>query len=157
MHPTKFLTVSFIALHASAAIAAPSVSGLVSMMGVKGTCRQLTLGDRDATASCTGTMLNTAYEDGRVGFYFVTRDALAVTFSGMGGQTHPNPDTAIQSVDKIITTKDGLTSEAQATGVCRFTNPFKGPGIVSCKARTGSGEFSAAFETDGKPPKTITP
>jgi hypothetical protein len=142
---------------AGLAHAAPQIPGLISMVGAKGTCRQLTVGGRDASSLCDSTMINTSYRDDRVGFYFITKDAQALTFSGKGGQTHPNPDTAVQPLDTIFMTKNGKTSDIRATGVCIFTNPFKGRGLVSCKAQTASGVFSAAFETDGTPPKQIFP
>lgn len=141
-----------------AAVGAPKAGALPTLATVNGTCERLVIGGRDVTAQCTGTLLNTSYATGRVGFYFVTRDGAALTFTGMGSsQIKPDPDTALQPVDGVIFGFDGRFDRSKAVGTCRFTNPYARPGTVNCRAETQDGVFAAEFVTDGKPPTVTTP
>jgi len=138
--------------------AAPRGGEVPTLATVKGTCDRLVIGGRDVTAQCTGTLLNTSYSTGRVGFYFVTSDGAALTFTGMGSsQIKPDPDTAVQPVDGVIFGFKGQFDRTEAVGTCRFTNPYARPGVVSCRADTVGGAFAAEFTTDGQPPEVLKP
>ncbi|MDF2599155.1 MAG: protein of unassigned function [Methylobacterium brachiatum] len=123
-----------------------------------GTCDRLIIGGNDRSDACTGKLLNTIYLTGRVGFYFVTDNGAALTFTGLGDrQVKPDPDTAVQPIDGIIFGYGGKTDRAKAVGSCRFTNPYQKPGIVQCRADTPNGQFEASFRTDGNPPSVTRP
>lgn len=140
------------------AAAAPRGGDLPTLATVSGTCERLLIGDRDVTAACKGVLLNTSYATGRVGFYFVTSDGAALTFTGLGSsQIKPDPDTAVQPVDGVIFGFKGQFDRSKAVGTCRFTNPYARPGTVSCRADTQNGAFAAEFVTDGKPPTVTRP
>lgn len=129
-----------------------------TMLIVKGACERLMIEGRDTTSKCSGKLLNTSYSNGRVGFYFVTEDGAALTFTGNGKQQiKPDADTAVQPVDGIIFSFKGNTDKTAAVGTCKFTNPYKGPGLVACSAEAESGKFNAVFRTDGAKPSVMNP
>ncbi|MGU3537158.1 hypothetical protein [Methylobacterium sp. A54F] len=129
-----------------------------TMALAQGACERLVIGGRDETGACTGRLMNTTYPDGRVGFYFVTRDGAALTFTGMGSsQVKPDTDTAVQPVDAVIVGLAGKPERRPAVGTCRFTNPYKGPGTVRCRAETDRGAFEGAFTTDGAKSSILRP
>ncbi|WP_305525956.1 hypothetical protein [Methylobacterium amylolyticum] len=146
-------------LSAVPALAAPATAAKLPTMALaNGHCDVLIIGGKDRTASCAGKLLNTIYDNGRVGFYFVTDGGAAITFSGDGSsQINPNPDAAVQPVDGIIFSYKGKTDRNAAVGTCRFTNPYKPPGTVECRAETQGGLYEAKFTTDGRPPVITRP
>src|SRR5215213_4765622 len=80
-----------------------SQSGPTAIAALQGTCRKLIVAGRDVSEECSPNVFNTNYTDGRSGFYFVTTDGAAITFSGIGArQLKPNPDSAIQPIDMVI-------------------------------------------------------
>ncbi|WLR93832.1 hypothetical protein [Shinella zoogloeoides] len=137
------------------AAAAQTQVGNAQMVSVTGTCGKLVVGDRELTGACSAKLLNVAYPDGRVGFYFVLNDGRIVTFSGMDGD-NPTPDTDVIHLDKVIMSRTDTPDRPDvfvATGTCGFGNPTKGPMTVACDGTLSQGGvFSAAFTTDGKPP-----
>jgi hypothetical protein len=127
-----------------------------SISTLNGRCEKLVVQGMDATASCSGKVLNTLYRDNRSGFYFVTADGAALTFSGLGNlQVKPDPDSAIQPVDMIIFGYKGQHDRSRAVGQCAFQNPNKGPSRVQCRATTSAGVFKADFVSDGHPPHVM--
>ncbi|TXN22633.1 hypothetical protein [Methylobacterium sp. WL9] len=154
----SFLILGVHAVLAGSAAAAQKGAEVPTLATVSGTCERLVIGGRDVTGQCKGTLLNTSYATGRVGFYFVTGDGAALTFTGMGSsQIKPDPDTAVQPVDGVIFGFKGQFDRTRAVGTCRFTNPYARPGSVSCKADTQGGTFAAEFITDGNPPSVMKP
>lgn len=142
----------------SGAQAAPRQAEIPTMAIANGACNRLVIGGTDRTRECSGKLLNTIYRNGRVGFYFVTDTGAALTFTGLGDkQVKPDPDTAVQPIDGVIFGYGGKTDRANAVGSCRFTNPYRKPGIVQCRADTSNGQFEASFRTDGNPPSVTNP
>ncbi|AWN41103.1 hypothetical protein [Methylobacterium durans] len=138
--------------------AAPEPAALPTFVSADGICERLVVAGRDLSRSCKGRFLNTIYRNGRVGFYFIAEDGAALTFTGMGSdQVKPNSDSAVQPIDGIIFGTGGRSERAKAVGACRFSNPYKPPGTVRCRADTERGAFEAAFTTDGKPPVVSNP
>lgn len=129
-----------------------------TMAALSGTCDRLVIGGQDISGQCSGKLLNTIYRTGRVGFYFVTSDGAALTFTGLGTrQVDPDPDTAVHPVDGVIFGFKGQYDRTKAVGTCRFTSPHKRPGTVICNAETQGGTFEATFTTDGNPPAKMNP
>ena len=130
---------------------------LTATVGVEGACQNLTIGGEDHTTNCKGTLLNTEYDDERTGFYFATTDQVIVTFSSRGDQEQKiDTDTVTAPVDEVIVSSGGKIDRLQATGACRFGNPYKGPMLIQCTADTERGRFEGAFLTDGKQPDART-
>jgi hypothetical protein len=132
----------------------PKVTG---MMTLAGACKKLTVGGKNRTADCKGTLLNTDYSSGRTGFYFFTTDGITVTFSTRGDkQVHPDADTAISPVDMVVVVGQGRSDKILATGTCKFTNPYRGPAPIECRVESPSGLFEASFMSDGGTPDVKT-
>jgi hypothetical protein len=139
------------------AAAEAQVAKVTGMMTLTGACKKLTVGGKNRTADCKGTLLNTDYSSGRTGFYFITTDGIAVTFSTRGDkQVHPDADTAISPVDMVIVVGQGRSDKILATGTCKFTNPYQGPAPIECRAESASGLFEASFMSDGGKPDVKT-
>lgn len=126
---------------------------LAAMVAVSGTCTDLVIANE--TRPCGGTLINTIYDDGRVGFYFVVDDSdkSAVSFSGQGQQQKmPAEEIWIQSIDGIVVS----TGATAATGECRFGNPFGGATRIDCSAVSEAGDvFVGEFLTDGSEPHIV--
>jgi hypothetical protein len=76
---------------------------VVAMVSLEGRCEKLVMHGMDFTRNCGTKILNTNYSDSRSGFYFVTTDGAALTFSGIGNQqVKPHPERAIQPIDLLI-------------------------------------------------------
>lgn len=138
--------------------AQPRPNPVTALATLQGTCERLVIAGRDATPACDGKLLNTNYRDSRSGFYFVTKDGAALTFSGLGKrQVKPHPDRAVQPIDLVIFGYGGQHDRAPAVGECDFTNPEARPSRITCRASTAGGVFEAVFLTDGRPPKVTHP
>ncbi len=109
---------------------------------------------------CVPQIMNTEYVDKRVAFTFfihnreAQKEAAIVTFSGYGpDQTHYSKDEVFQPVDKIVFTLAGSSDYLKSSGICTFSNPYKGiPAKVTCSARTTEGEFIGEFVSNGVAP-----
>ncbi|GEP09084.1 hypothetical protein [Methylobacterium gnaphalii] len=153
----SILSLGILSVLAGAAVMVKAAE-VPTLATVTGTCERLVIAGQDVTGQCTGSLLNTSYATGRVGFYFVTGDGGALTFTGLGSaQVKLDPDTAVQPVDGVIFGFKGQYDRVKAVGMCRFTNPVAQPGSVSCSAETPGGAFAAEFVTDGKPPEIVKP
>jgi hypothetical protein len=143
------------ALALTTAGAIQSAPAIAQIAVVKGRCERLILSGRDLTHQCTSNLINTSWNKiNRTGFYFVTADGLALTFSGIGHQqVKVSDDRAIQPIDMLIVGGDKFAS----VGSCDFSNPYKGvPAKVICSLTTERGEhFEGIFLTDGERPKVI--
>jgi hypothetical protein len=141
------------ALIATSSLGAQEVT-IESMVVMTGTCKKLTVSGKNRTADCKGKLLNTGYSDGRTGFYFVTTDGFTITFSTRGDQqVHPDANTAIAPVDMVIVGGRGNVDRIAAVGRCKFTNPYRGPAPLECRAETAGGIFDASFISDGSKPE----
>lgn len=123
---------------------------LLNLLSVKGTCAKLVIGGQ--AYPCKGYFLQTDYDDGRIGFYFVSEEESeeVVTFSGYGPeQEYVSENSRLQPIDGII----GKAGVTKATGECYFENPFAGPARIECEAKGDGGKiYSAQILTDGTPP-----
>lgn len=135
------------------AYAEDDTRNLSALMAVSGTCAELLVASE--ARPCGGTLINTIYSDGRVGFYFVVDDSekSAVSFSGQGEQRKmPSEDIWIQSIDGLVLS----TGATAATGECRFGNPFEGATRIECSAVSEAGDvFVGEFLTDGSEPDIV--
>jgi hypothetical protein len=132
----------------------PDKATLTAMMLLSGRCLRLVLPDAAGPApTCVGKFLNTTYDSGRSGFYFVGEDERGVTFTGLGSnQVKLNEDIAVQPIDGVIVTINGEVKSLRAVGECKFENPYNGPVPIVCRATTELGDFEAEFRTDGRKP-----
>lgn len=143
-----------LSLTAPAPAEAQDLSRIASIATMQGSCQKLILpGGGDQTAKCVGKILNVAYRDNRSSFRVAVGEALLVGF--YGEDQAAVGDSATLVVSKVIVTLMGSnkTDALDATGECRYTNPYAGPGHVDCKATSKNGEvFELSFVSDGKPP-----
>jgi hypothetical protein len=127
-----------------------------NLMSSEGACRELVVDAKVLTSKCQPILLNSFYDDGRVGFYFLYEGHRVVTFSGLD-LPNPTPDTDEFAIDKLIhssATQGKAPDVSVAEGICSFGNPYIGPMTVRCSGKVvGGKDFSAVFETDGNPPK----
>ncbi|MER2263704.1 hypothetical protein [Methylobacterium oxalidis] len=155
---TLAATLALLLAASGPARSAPEPAAMPTFVSADGTCERLVVAGRDVSRTCKGRLLNTIYKNGRVGFYFIGEDGSALTFTGMGSaQVKPDPDSAVQPIDGVIYGAGGRSERARAVGTCRFSNPYKPPGTVRCRADTEKGAFEAAFTTDGKAPVVSNP
>lgn len=134
-----------------------SFSQQPEMMTLKGACTKLVVGGRERF-DCSPLLLNTVHQNGRTGFYFVTDNGDAITFSGMGQrQVKITADEVIQPVDGVIITLNGKRGSFSAVGECSYANPNNGPSWVNCRAKSRQGVYEAFFQTDGNPPLPLSP
>ncbi|MDQ0318958.1 hypothetical protein QO002_001096 [Pararhizobium capsulatum DSM 1112] len=124
------------------------------MFVIEGRCQKLQIGEHDFSNICSSKAVSTSYDDGRVGFHFVTNGGVALTFSGLD-LPNISEDEDETGIDSIILNVGGGTksSKISAVGRCRYGNPFKGKMTIDCKAKTGGMAYHARFKTNGKPPK----
>ena len=124
---------------------------LLNVISVTGECLNLVI--EGHSYPCKDYLMQTAYDDGRIGFYFVS-DAdkgKIVTFSGLGQQQEVVSDNSrLQPIDGVI----GKAGIIEVEGECFFENPFIGPARIECAAKSGGGDiYSANFLTDGEAPE----
>lgn len=151
---TRFKSVNAITILSVLFIAGASQADdrkLLYLLSVTGNCSELVI--EGASLPCKGTLLQTNFDDGRIGFYFVsdTDKGKIVTFSGLGQQQVVVSDNSrLQPIDSVIG-KAGIT---KLEGECFFENPFIGPARIECSAKSdGGGIYSANFLTDGEKPE----
>ncbi len=154
---TRFsMTASLLLVAFSTSAVAQTKIGNATAMTLSGTCDKLVIGRQKLGDSCDGKLLSMSYPDGRVGFYFITDDGRAITFSGMDG-ANPTPDTDVVDLDKVIIGVKGKPNNPKvfnASGTCKYSNPYLGEAMVTCNGKTSDGQtFSASFTTDGSPPR----
>jgi len=125
-----------------------------SVISLNGTCHQLVLDGHDLTRVCQPHVANVEYSDGRISFSYVASKDLVATFSGDGRkQIHRGADTAVLPVDTFFTSLAGQPSKpSRVVGTCEFSNPYKGPVSINCRADAGDGQEVAEFTTDGSAP-----
>lgn len=116
----------------------------------------MVVGPSNYTAKCQGQVLNSAYQNGWVGFWFLLHDGSVFTFSGMDGE-NPTEDSDVNVLDEMIVNRGGGMDHSKAVpvkGKCIYTNPYLGqPANVSCSGTFKKGQrFSAIFVSDGNPP-----
>ena len=134
--------------------AAPKKSNITHMYGMSGTCHHLSMGKADISDKCANVLINRDIGNGTATeFLFTLQDGSMVFFHGSQGQAHSDPDTALQTLTGAGFIQNGVTKGIPATGLCRFTNPFKGPATVHCEANTELGPYIGDFATDGTEPK----
>jgi hypothetical protein len=150
------LTITILAANQAGAAGREAAKG-PQLFGLKGHCDRLEIPKATLTDSCGSHLISTSFPNGRTGFYFVTTDGAAVTFSGMGtNQIKPDADTAVQPIDQVIFGFKKESGSMKAVGLCRFANPFRGqPVKVTCRAETKEGIFFGDFTTDGSKPEVF--
>ncbi|WP_156351967.1 hypothetical protein [Devosia sp. Leaf64] len=136
---------------------AQGLSDLQGMASLTGTCERLVMDGKDFSAGCSTTIIQSIYSTGRTGFTVTVGDkGTVVTFSGAEG-AKPDPDSQLQSVDKVILNLgiEGVPPTSSATtGNCAYSNPYNGPMTISCQAIDDrGGAYLLQFRTDGSEPK----
>ena len=141
-----------VAVHAEQA-SPNSPDNMVAMFAVSGRCEFLMIADEERP--CKGNVINTEYDFGRTGFYFIENDpdGIIVSFSGMGqDQLSPSENIRLQPLDSIFIDGAGLA----AVGFCTFENPFVGPARIECSAYLENGKlYSGFFASDGSKPMNM--
>ena len=125
---------------------------LCSLITVEGACSQLMQDNKELL--CKGVLMNTEYDDGTTGFYFIEKEPgdKILTFSGFGSdQQTILPDTSVLQPIKRVIQKDGNLA---VSGQCIFENPYAGPANIECEAVASNGAwFIGHFLSDGSKPK----
>jgi hypothetical protein len=139
---------------AAPALAQEHRASLTAMFSVDGKCQMLIVSEEERP--CKDLVVNTEYDSGRIGFYFIDdgEGGGIISFSGMGQeQRSPAENLRLQPLDAVIL--DG--GRVPAVGICSFENPFAGQARIQCSAFIESGEmFSGFFISDGREPKLIS-
>ncbi|MEH6691130.1 MAG: hypothetical protein V7774_08100 [Pseudorhizobium pelagicum] len=151
----------FLSFALSTAIAPPIVAAqdlqrLTAIAHLTGNCERLVMAGTDMSPHCDGKILQSIYDNGRTGFTVIVGDKGTVaTFSGMQG-AKPDPDSQLQSVDKVLLNLgiEGVPpSVDEVNGGCAYGNPFKGPMTISCHATNDDKKaYLLEFRTDGSEP-----
>lgn len=135
----------------SALVLVPNNAVAQQFVIANGVCEKFIIGRDPATRECTGKLVNTVYDNGRLGFYFTFRRGSVITFSGIS-RPNPTPDTALFSIDQIIMSVDGAQRSFAATGSCRYGNFYAGHRRVTCKGQSDDGQpFEAIFRMTSAP------
>ena len=144
-----------VSLACSGVVAEEKKSDLTSMFSVAGNCMMLVFANEQRP--CKDVIINTEYDSGRTGFYFLdeSEGGAIISFSGMGQeQQSPAESLRLQPLDAIVF--DG--GREPAVGFCTFENPFVGAARIECSAFLENGElFSGFFMSDGSSPKMMAP
>ncbi len=146
---------------AIAALAAPDESDVLSRINWKavytltGQCGLLLTPGTDYTSSCSGTLFQMEYRDGRQSWAFGAKGKALISFSGM--EDEGTPAISVFKIDHVtVTSGPNATARAEtATGSCVLTIPGRERFQVKCNAHTSSGDFDASFTSDGKAPEVI--
>lgn len=130
-------------------------ASLTNMFSVTGECEMLVFADE--RRPCRQVMINTEYDSGRIGFYFLyeIEGGGIVSFTGMGQEQHsPAENVRLQPLDGLI-----IEGEREdAVGFCTFENPFVSQARIGCAAYLEDGKlFSGFFLTDGSQPEVLAP
>lgn len=139
----------------AALLAAPAAAQDVTIVSVAGDCERLVYDGADHTGECPDRMLQMAYPDGRVGFYAASGDVI-FTISGYDGPK-PDENTQLHDIDSIILGRSGSDPVRQgASGLCSYSNPYRGPMTISCQGTAEDGSsFLMVFRTDGSEPEVM--
>ena len=143
------------ALIASAPVLAEEQrASLTAMFSVTGECQMLVVSEEERP--CKDVVINTEYDSGRTGFYFIddSEGGGVISFSGMGReQRSPAENLRLQPLDAVIL--EG--GRVPAVGICSFENPFVGQARIQCSAFVESGKMYAGFFiSDGSEPKLMS-
>lgn len=133
------------------------LNDLIGMATLGGRCEKLIAAGHDLTAACSDKIVQSIYDTGRTGFTLpIGYDGAVITFSGVEGRK-PDPDTQLQSVDKVILNLaiEGVSASMKdAKGGCQYRNPYNGPMLIGCHAVDDDGQsYSLQFRTDGSQPE----
>ncbi len=87
-HPRALLAAGMTLL--ATAAGAQTTLGNAQMVSVTGHCGRLLVGERDLTAACSTKVVNVAYPDARVSFYFLLSDGTSSASPAWTARTrHP--------------------------------------------------------------------
>ena len=150
----KFLPMVAALIAATPIFAEEQRAKLTAMFSVDGECQMLIVSEEER--SCKDVVINTEYDSGRIGFYFIddSDGGGIVSFSGQGHeQRSPAENLRLQPLDALILE----SGRVPAVGVCSFENPFVGQARIQCSAFVESGQlFSGFFISDGREPKLMS-
>lgn len=151
----KLLPMAALLLVATPSLAEENRASLTAMLSIAGECQMLIFSEEERP--CKDVIINTEYDSGRIGFYFIdeSEGGGIVSFSGMGQeQRSPAENLRLQPLDALILE----SGRVPAVGVCSFENPFVGQTRIQCSAFVESGElFYGFFISDGSEPKLMSP
>jgi hypothetical protein len=136
---------------------AQDLSGLTGLGSLTGKCERLVASGSNFSEDCSGMILQSIYDTGRTGFTVTIGDkGVVMTFSGIEG-AKPDPDSQLQSLDKVILNLgiEGVPpTSTEVTGSCAYSNPYLGPMTISCQGvDSKGGAYLLQFRTDGSEPK----
>lgn len=141
-------------------VSSARAAGIQNIVVVHGTCKQLVVAGADHTSQCTGVLMQSQWDTGRIGFYVVPNkdDGLTVTFSGFDGDK-VNDNTQIQDLDKILINSQATNYKPiirPIKGTCTYKVPYAGPQTVICKAKDNqSKKYLLEFNTNSEAPEII--
>jgi hypothetical protein len=120
---------------------------------MNGKCHKLLIGAADASSICEDKIINVAYLTGKSSFQFIAKDRAVVGF--FGSDDKAMGDNAVLSVEQIsLNMLMGTPSTiSAASGTCTYSNPYAGPSLIQCSAKTTEGRFEATFVSDGQEPE----
>ena len=134
------------------ALAEEQRANLTAMFSVAGECQMLVVAEEERT----DVVINTEYESGRIGFYFIddSEGGGIISFSGKGREHRSLAENLrLQPLDALIL--EG--GKVPAIGICSFENPFVGQARIQCSAFVESGKmYSGFFISDGNEPKLMS-
>lgn len=138
--------------HRSRPVNDENINNIDTLATMKGKCREFIVGGKDWTTLCEPKVVNAAYRNGKASFTFIASDKAMVGF--FGKDSRAQGDKATLKVEKItLNLLMGMPSTmADATGICIYTNPYNGPSVIKCSARSSGKNFSATFVSDGREP-----
>ena len=136
------------------ALAEEQTANLTAMFSVAGECQMLVVSEEERP--CKDVVINTEYDSGRIGFYFIddSEGGGIISFSCMGREQRSTAENLrLQPLDALIF--EG--GRVPAVGVCSFENPFVGQARIQCSAFVESGEmYSGLFISDGNEPRLMS-
>lgn len=150
---SKIPTVLALSIIGSGALAEELSANLTNMFSVTGECEMLVFADEPRP--CRQVMINSEYDNGQIGLYFLyeIEGGGVVSFIGMGQEQHsPAKNVPLQPLDGLII--EGKHEDA--VGFCTFENPFVGQARIGCAAYLENGQlYSGFFLTNGSQPETL--
>ena len=123
---------------------------LKTILPLEGQCNTLLISDKPIP--CKGLVMQTNYDDDKMGFYFAADDGnTIITFSGYPSD---NGEQNFSMLDLyVVIISEGLIN---VKGGCVFEDLFSGVAKIQCVAKDDNGAFyRGEFLSDGQRPEYI--
>jgi hypothetical protein len=139
---------------AASANAEPEVpANLTQLFTINGTCESLKADKEDLSALCGSSLLQTHYENSRVGLYVLTSKKV-ITFSGLLDAS-TDEQTRYDLDQVLVSTSADDIQTVSITGTCTYGDMTSGKAVrIECTGHSEDGaSYTLAFKTDGQPPE----